>query len=343
VQDGSPLDVRPAMREAAALFPDRADFLWYATDGAKGKPPAETSHAFNWAGYFVQRSGWDPQARWLWFDGGPFGYGHQHEDKLEIILEAYGKSFLVDPGNFTYERSKWRSYFIDSPSHNVVLVDGQPQRRRGLAKDRSELIIKQPLPHIWSTSKESDYVEATYDDPFGGAVGKGVQHTRAVLFIKPDFWVMLDRLTAVDGAEHTYQPMFHFDCPVKADGVRLLTRNSGEPNLTILPRTEPGLSVSIVEGQEEPVQGWLTSGGISAVRPAPVGMYKVQGKTVHLIYAMVPAPAGAPDPLVSVEPLGKDPAAALIVLRDGSRYEVRFTPGRPATWKKVQSASASIR
>lgn len=333
VQDGSTFDVRAALREAAGLFPHRKDFLWYGADGAQGQPPAATSHAFPYAGYFVQRSGWDPQARWLWFDGGPFGYGHQHEDKLEIILEAYGKSFLVDPGNYTYERSKWRSYFIDSPSHNVVLVDGQPQRRRG-ARDRMAYVVKQPLPHVWSTGKDADYVEATYDEAFGGDVGKGVQHTRAVLFIKPDFWVMLDRLTAVDGNEHTYEPLFHFDGPVKADGLRVVTQNAAEANLTLMPRTAAGLTLKIVEGQPEPVQGWLTK-TISSVRPAPVAVYQARGKTVQLIYALVPTPPGVKDPLRAVEPLGDDPAAARVAFHDGRTYEVRFTPGKPASWRKV--------
>lgn len=333
VQDGSYYDVRPALREAAGLFPGRVDFLWYATGGAKGQPPAETSHAFPYAGYFVQRSGWEPDARWLWFDGGPFGYGHQHEDKLEIIVEAYGKSFLVDPGNYTYERSKWRSYFIDSPSHNVVLVDGQPQRRRG-ARDRMEYVVKEPLPHVWTTGKESDYMEATYDEAFGGDVGKGVRHTRAVLFIKPDFWVMLDRLTAVDGNEHTYDALFHFDCPVKTDGVRVVTQNAGEANLTLLARSDAALTVKVIEGQQDPVQGWLTN-GISSVRPAPVAVYQARGKTADLLYVIAPAAAGAPDPVRSLDPLGRDSASARIVFRSGKTYEVRFSPGKPASWRLV--------
>lgn len=333
VQDGGYHDVRPALAEAAALYPARADFLWHATNGAKGKPPAETSHAFPYAGYYVQRSGWEPDARWLWFDGGPFGYGHQHEDKLQILLEAYGKSFLVDPGNYTYEKSKWRSYFIDSPSHNVVLVDGQPQRRRG-ARSRMDYVVKEPLPHVWSSGKDSDYVEATYDEAYGGNVGRGVQHTRAVLFIKPDFWVMMDRLTSLDGQEHTYEALFHFDCPVKADALRVLTQNEGEANLTVMPRPDAGLSVQIVEGQEDPVQGWLTK-GISAVRPAPVAIYKARGKTVSLMYVLAPIPAGAADPVSDVEPLAGDPAAARILFRDGRVYEVRFSPGKPATYRLV--------
>ena len=96
----------------------------------------------------------------------------------------------------------------------------------------------------------------------------------------------------------------------------------------------PGLSVRIVEGQQDPVQGWLTS-GISAVRPAPVAIYQVRGKTAYLLYAMAPAPKGTLDPLLAVEPLHDDPTAARIVFRDGRKYEVRFKLGKPAVWSRV--------
>jgi hypothetical protein len=330
VQDGGYYPVRRALEEAATLFPARKDFLWYATDGKQGTPPAETSHAFPYAGYYVMRSGWQPDACWLWFDGGPFGYGHQHEDKLEIIVTAYGKRFLVDPGNYTYERSKWRSYFIDSPSHNVVLVDGQPQRRRG--RPREEYVVKEPLPHVWESKAAYDYVEAVFDENFGGDVKQGVSHRRGVLFVKPDLWVVLDTLTANDGKEHTYDAMFHFDGKVKADGVRLLTQDSGEPNLTIAARPDPGLSLKIVEGQEDPVQGWLPNRHISGVRPAPVGIYTARGKTTHMLYVLAPSRAGASERVKSVEPLGKDPASARITMRDGKTYEVHFHAGRAPDW-----------
>jgi hypothetical protein len=333
VQDGGYYDVRRALREAAALFPQRQDFLWYSTDGRQGRPPAETSHAFPYAGYYVMRSGWDPGARWLWFDGGPFGYGHQHEDKLGIIVAAYGKTFLTDPGNFTYERSKWRSCFIDSPSHNVVLVDGQPQRRRG--QPRENYVVKQPLPHVWVSEPTFDYVEAAFDENFGGEVKRNVSHTRAVLFVKPDFWVILDTLTSHDGRQHTYDALFHFDSKVEARDLRVLTQNPDQANLTLAARPDAGLNLKIVEGQQEPVQGWLP-GGLSSVRPAPVAIYTARAATTHLVYVLAPAPQGAADPLRSVEPMGNDPTAARIAFTDGRVYEVRFRPGRPAEWNRAR-------
>jgi hypothetical protein len=336
VQDGSEVDVRAPLEEAATLFPARADFRWYATGGREGRPPAATSYAFPYAGYYVMRSGWDPDARWLWFDGGPFGYGHQHEDKLQIILAAYGRTFLVDPGNFTYDASRWRSHFVDSPSHNVVLVDGAPQRRRG--RPRPEYAITEPARAIWIAGPAFDYVEATFDDPFGRDVDRAVRHTRAVVFIKPDVWVMLDRLEALDGRPHTYEALFHADLPVAADGLRLRIGRAGDPMLTIAARADAGLTLRRVEGQEDPLLGWLPDAGATprpaptSARPAPVGVYATRGGTSHLFYVMAPAPAGAPDPVRSIDALGNDPAAARITLANGRVYDVRFPLGRAAEY-----------
>jgi hypothetical protein len=320
VQDGNYYPVRRALEEAAALFPERADFRWYASGGSQGKPPEETNHAFPWAGYFVMRSGWEPDARFLWFDGGPFGYGHQHEDKLQLIVEAYGKLLLVDPGTFTYERSKWRDYFIDSFSHNVVLVDGQPQRRRGAR--RETYIAKQPAPAVWGR----DYVEATFDENFGGDVKNNVTHTRVVLFVRPNFWVVLDTMKAKDGSPHTYDALFHFDAKVKADALRVVTQNSGEANLTVAARPDAGMSLKVIEGQENPVQGWLPA-GMNRVRPAPVGVFSARGVNREMLYVLAPSPKGAADPVRAVEPIEGDPRAARITFADGRVYEVRFGNG----------------
>ena len=305
VQDGNYYDVRRPLREAVEFFPARADFRWYSTNGAAGKPPAETSRAFPWAGYYVTRSGWEPDARWLWFDGGPFGYGHQHEDKLQIVVEAYGKLLLVDPGNFTYERSKWRNYFIDSYAHSVVLVDGQPQRRRGASRDT--YIIQEPLPASWKSHPASDYVQATFHENFGGALKRAVTHTRAVLFVKPDFWAVLDSLEA-------------------NDGLRAVTQNAGEANLTVAALPDEGMSLRIVEGQEDPVQGWLPA-GLSRVRPAPVAIYTARGMRREMLYVLAPAPKGAAEPLKAVEPLDGDPRAARVIFANGKTYAVHFRTG----------------
>jgi hypothetical protein len=171
-----------------------------------------------------------------------------------------------------------------------------------------------------------DYVEATFDENFGGNVRRSVAHTRAVLFVKPGFWVVLDTLTASDGKPHTYDALFHFDAKVKADGLRVVTQNAGDANLTVAARPDEGLSLRIVEGQEEPVQGWLPV-GLSRVRPAPVGIFTASGVERRMLYVLAPSPKGAADPVKSVEPLGSDPRAARISFIDGKVYEVHFGKG----------------
>jgi hypothetical protein len=80
LNDSGSGDITGYMTEGFALFPERSDFQWAATHGASGKVPVNTSCEFPYAGQYIMRSGWDEDARWLLMDGGPFGFGHQHED-----------------------------------------------------------------------------------------------------------------------------------------------------------------------------------------------------------------------------------------------------------------------
>ena len=84
--DSDHCDITSMMSEGAEFFPQRQDFLWIASDGKQGSPPDHTSHFFPWAGQVIMRSGWDREALFLGFEVGPFGAGHQHEDKLSIEI-----------------------------------------------------------------------------------------------------------------------------------------------------------------------------------------------------------------------------------------------------------------
>ena len=328
VQDSGAYDIRGAMREAAELFPDNAQYKWFGSDGKEGAMPPHTSHAFPWAGYFMMRSGWQSDANFLMFDGGPFGYGHQHEDKLNLIVSAYGKTLLVDPGQYQYETSKWREYFIDSPSHNVTLVDGLPQRRRGAP--REQYIVKEPLPHVWISTPEYDYAQATFDEGYAAPVGKNVMHTRRVLFVKPDFWIVCDTLSSKDGKPHRYETLFHLDAPVQSDETarRVTTTSKDTPNLTIAARPDAALKLQIIEGQQQPVQGWLPNSDISSVHPAPVAVFSSEGKgETHQIYVLSPAKTGQENALLKIEMVPDNPLAARIFWRDGRVQNVVFTDG----------------
>lgn len=301
LNDSGAGDVGRYLATGAQLFPKRADFQWAATAGKEGEAPKIASHEFPYAGQFVMRGGWERDALWLLMDGGPFGFGHQHEDKLNVILTAYGRPLLVEGGVYTYDSSPWRRYVLSSRAHNLVMVDGQDQSRR--RQPRESFVVKTPLPHVWKSTEQYDYAEAAYDEGWGPQGERSVKQTRGVWFLKPQkCFVVVDELESLDGKEHRYESLFHLDAKETAvDGLRVATKNIG-PNLTIFNLGAEG--VRIVKGQKEPeVQGWIpdSRSGYGGIRPIPTAIYSKSGSgTVKLVTVLYPTPAGKACPLRAV-------------------------------------------
>ena len=256
LNDGNMGSVTRSMATAYGLYQDPT-FQWAAARGATGTPPDHASHHFPYAGQMVMRSGWEPDAAYLIMDAGPYGYGHQHEDKLGIMVHALGKVQIIDPGNYHYDASPWRYYTIDTPAHNTIMVDGLPQRRRdGL---RSEYIVDEPPPaNVWLSSDKLDYAAGQYDQGYGDKRQVEVVHRREVVFVKPDYWLVIDTLSGE--GEHLFESMFHFDADeaeIDAAGHSVRTVDPG-PNCLIAATEQPGLEARIVKGQTEPtIQGFV--------------------------------------------------------------------------------------
>jgi len=81
------------------------------------------------SGVFISRSQWnDSNALYSFFDGGPFGeFYHAHYDFGSIEIAAFDRRWILDPGRHTYTMDEMSRYMLESYSHNVVLIDGQPQ------------------------------------------------------------------------------------------------------------------------------------------------------------------------------------------------------------------------
>ena len=354
LNDGGRTDVRRYLREGAEFFPERTDFLWMATGGEEGTRPAHDSYPFPYSGYMVMRSGWDLDDLYMLFDVGPYGRSHQHEDKLSLVTYAYGRHHIIDPGNYTYERSKWRSFILTSAAHNTVLVDGMGQGRRG---QRETYVVEEPLPHTWISEPAFDYAAGIYEDGYRrererdsamtrrrregsrrdrqeasdsttarrrregyrrdreASLDRTVTHRRRVLFVKPQegmagYWVVSDLLTPSDDASHRYEALFHL--AVSPDSVaadpenhRVLTQNPVGSNFAIWPAPLPGLSGTVLAGQEEPVlRGWQRGPGRGPEKPAPlpVASYTFEATgTARAMYILYPVAEGETLPIRSVE------------------------------------------
>lgn len=259
--DSWPVGVTKLMQDAAGLFPERKDFAWVATEGEQGTPPQPVSFAFPYAGYWVMRSGWEKNANYAVLDAGPLGYGHVHQDKLNLVVWAYGRELLFDGGGGSYESSPYRSFATDTFGHNTVLVDGKPQRRQ--TKDRAANVAKSPLPVKWTTSAQSDHVEGVYEDGYGTETDRIATHKRAVTFLKdkanPCFLVV-DTLIPRDAEEHEYQARWHLlTTATTTDPVTnaTVTTDAEKPNLLVLPLMAQGLTVRSASAQTKPeLLGW---------------------------------------------------------------------------------------
>lgn len=259
-------DFRATLTTAAALL-KRADYkyvggekveeaLWLLGvdhvrefDFIKAQAPAKQSIAFDDGGYYVMRDGWNNDANYLAFDCGAHGTlncGHAHADALSFDLAAFGKTLLIDPGTYTYTGSKeMRDWFRSSLAHNTLTVDGQSSSSPDGPFSWNTIASAEKLS--WISRDRFDWVVARHDGY--RRLAAPVNHTRSILFLKKDYWVLLDEVSSE--AEHQYDVWFHFDAGVKVDLVanRIVAVQS--------PHGEGGLELCAFAPQGE----WHIEGG----------------------------------------------------------------------------------
>src|SRR6202012_1595353 len=119
----SAVDIAAKAREGLQLGDDPL-LAWAASHGAEGEAPPESA-ALPQAGFYAMRGGWRRDDVFLFFRGGPTGINHEHEDMLEVVLRAWNKTLLFDPGTYSYDQSDWRRYVLGTASHNTIIVDGK--------------------------------------------------------------------------------------------------------------------------------------------------------------------------------------------------------------------------
>jgi hypothetical protein len=314
LNDGAWHDVRRDLYRGWRLFPHRRDFLWLASEGARGEKPAHLSYAFPYAGQFVIRSGWDRDSLYMMIDAGPFGYGHQHEDMLSVVLYAYGRVLITEGGNYAYDSSRWRRYVLSTRSHNTIMVDGMDQHRRGL---RETYVVDEPLPNFFETTPECDHFEGRYDHGYGPKRDRSVSHTRRVTFVKGKrrFFLVTDLVEVRDDKPHRIDSIFHLDVEGVQTGKNgtVVTVQEG-PNLVIAPVSDGEISLEVVTGQTDPVvQGWVPASGYR-VRPIPTPIFTVEtDRDISIAYILYPLKPGEANPIRSVRLIPTDAVKGVAV------------------------------
>ncbi|MEZ5040165.1 MAG: alginate lyase family protein [Saprospiraceae bacterium] len=230
------------------------DWEYIATNGQSGTKPSDgPSYFYPWAGQLISRSGFDTNAHWSFFDIGPWGSGHQHNDKLHISVSAYGRDLLVDAGRFAYTgevAQKFRSYARGSEGHNVLLIDGKGQ-------NAGPTHAKAPIDdnHVRITA-DFDYAAHSFDD-FKEIAG-AVKHNRSMVYVRGAFWVVVDRISTDRPRKIEALWHWHPDCVVEKDHSIVKTKNK-RGNLAVIPVSKQAFDISFIKGREEPsLQGWYS-------------------------------------------------------------------------------------
>ena len=285
------------LRKANELFPGRKDFKYVISSGKEGKKPKYSSVWMPWAGWYIMRTGWQEEDCYSFFDVGPYGTGHQHEDKLSFILYAYGNKLITESGIYAYDGSGWRKYALSARGHNVARIDGKDQNRKALRNEETNNRSIKPLHNKWNTNKEFDYGEGAYTEGYGENLDKTVTHRRSVKFVKNKrykYWVVTDRFIPSDNNLHKYETWFHFNTDSYGENKEMgivYSDDATYANIAIIPLGKQHIDIDVVKGQNTPeIQGWVTDVGRNNtffLRQVATSFYRFRGEgeiTQHYLF-----------------------------------------------------------
>ena len=270
-----------------------------------------------YAGMAVMRTGFGKEDIWALFESAPFGKAHQHEDKLNFLLYAYGKNMLDDSGNFAYDSSKMRRYVLSTRAHNTGLVDGLGQSRGRGYVWHSEDIEK--LSDLRVEERDGITVaQGVYNEGYG-ADKTLVTHKRTVFFYRrgigksAPFFVLYDSFTAEDDTEHKYEVSFQLGRePLTISGRKAAIDYGDGVTLTIVGTG----ALSAVTASDEPFMGYRKNTDVGNVEhyPAPVLSYSAKDRCHSFATVLYPSDVTPPEISVRVSEDG------FVLLIDGTEH-----------------------
>jgi hypothetical protein len=315
--DGDRGSDRELLLKAAKKY-NKPEWAYLASNGQRGNKPTQgPSYFFPWAGQLISRGGYDTQAHWSFFDIGPWGSGHQHNDQLHISISAYGRDLLVDAGRFAYTgevAEKFRPYATGSAGHNLILIDGNGQAPGPKLAD-----VPVDESHIKITP-EFDYASQQFAD-FKKTEGTA-SHTRSLMYVRGEFWVVVDRIQTDRPRKIETLWHWHPDCTVSQDGNVIKTTNP-KGNLAVIPLGNPKMPAHFVKGQEQPeMQGWY-SPEYNLFSPNTATIYTADiPRNQTFVWLLYPSEGKTP------------PVKARLISKNEEEVQVEVT-AKGRTWKMV--------
>ncbi|EFC38282.1 predicted protein [Naegleria gruberi] len=316
LNDGWDYQVYNYITTYASYFPDSALIKWLMNRNVN-PAPSFNSTLLKDCGFMVMRSGWSSSDNYALMDISPLGYGHEHQDKLNVIIDPYGRRrLLFDNGGGEYEQSIYRTFATSTESHNTVMVDGFSQKRvNRVANDLTGYGKKEtPLP-VFETTQLIDYARGVYIDAYRNTSYFPANHTREFLFVKPthnlgiNMYVAIDTLKSADGNPHHYQARWHLRTTnVKFDSKfnSLVTNDTGVPNLMIIPLSTSTLAYHAIAQTTPFILGFDIQRGVDPTPATSLVHYVENVKDALMVTLLIPLKTGENVNITQVEEIVKD-------------------------------------
>jgi len=261
--DSDDSDIRDILTNASYIFEDgilkkeafeTLDFeniFYYGIEGIKKyseikeEYEKEVSKELPYSGNYIMRSHWNEDAKYLNFSCGVLGGGHGHQDILHFDLCADGRNYLCDSGRYTYVEGDERKSLKLASAHNVTMVDDMETFIPKGSWDSE--YVPSPCDNRWISTDEFDFVQGGHKGYLG--LADPVSPLRQVIFVKPNYWFVIDTFNCKD--DHKFTQLFHF-----ADEEIKLTDNHcrttyNDVNLSIMSLSE-GVNSTIVSSEFSP-------------------------------------------------------------------------------------------
>ena len=292
---------------------------------------ARPSRYFESAGQVFLRDGWSPDSTFLVYDATRWGGGHCHLSRLSVNLYAGNRMLLCDPGVFSYEMSDpYASYGKTTRAHNTISVGGLNQTETD--PDTRTVHIEQDLAVV-ASRYGGGYFPGEYKWGWGEGKGPGIYgvHDRVLLWLRDRCALVFDRLQT-DGGKQPYAA--HWQLPageVKLDetGRRAQTIGEGHNLLVACLTASDEIALSLHEGEEDPILGWLPDRRRS-YHPAPMLVVSAEEHrpTSELVTLLLPY-EGADPPEILTESFDRSHGATFgyrLCWPDGVEQVVAASP-----------------
>jgi len=196
----------------------------FGADQAKTQTvlPVFTSRHLPASGFAVMRTDWTRNALYMNINYGKWNGSHTHDDMLDFEVYGYGKALAVDAGiGLTYDDPLYIPWYKSSRAHNMVVVNDRNMERETVEGEKI----------VWSSIPSLDYFAGEHK----GYADLGVYHRRHIAFVRPDYWVVLDRVNCQNDGD-TLSWYFHSPRSFLALGEGF--QSASAPGIMVLPATD---------------------------------------------------------------------------------------------------------